>query len=256
MRWNQCRLTRQEIDETGFGEQPSEPALAHVAVCAGCREFRDQRVLLRELTASLPVVAAPADFDIKLRARLASSSAQRRSSILSFSELRFGSPVLAFAATILVLVGAVVVLNQVGFIRSRPTPSTHVAEVHPANVNPASTPVVIENGHEVKTTIPVTPPVVPTIAKGIHHGEKAIFAKNSPSALSKTSGDQSSDSSIKPAWSLKQTEPFITPATALQVSLQDGRGGMHTISLPPVSFGAQLGQPKSGTQAAAANRVW
>ena len=72
MKWMECRATRREIDEAG--EQLSTQALRHVASCAPCLAFQNERGRLRELLTSLEPVTAPADFDFRLRARIAAQT--------------------------------------------------------------------------------------------------------------------------------------------------------------------------------------
>jgi len=82
MRSLECRVTRQQIDELELGERPSERATAHLSLCAGCRDFRSERNELRQLVGSLESVVAPADFEMRLRARIAreQAPAENRSS--------------------------------------------------------------------------------------------------------------------------------------------------------------------------------
>src|SRR5439155_8036638 len=72
MKSMECRATRREIDEGG--EQLSAPALQHVASCAPCLAFQSERARLRGLLTSLEPVTAPADFDFRLRARIAAQT--------------------------------------------------------------------------------------------------------------------------------------------------------------------------------------
>src|SRR5260370_13172491 len=72
MKWMECRATRQEIDEGGG--QLSAQALRHVASCAQCLAFQNERARLRGLLTSLEPVTAPADFDFRLRARIAAQT--------------------------------------------------------------------------------------------------------------------------------------------------------------------------------------
>src|SRR6185295_17154140 len=96
-----CRVTRREIDELEIDQQPGEQASAHLAVCHGCAEFKRERTELRELIGSLEPVVAPADFDMRLRARLAG---QRRTNWAEpfFSRL-IGTPAIAMAAVMVIV---------------------------------------------------------------------------------------------------------------------------------------------------------
>ena len=82
MRSLECRFTRQQIDELELGERPSERATAHLSLCAGCRDFRAERNELRQLVGSLEPVVAPADFEMRLRARIAREQAPSQRTVL------------------------------------------------------------------------------------------------------------------------------------------------------------------------------
>src|SRR5205085_11196100 len=66
-----CQQCRTEIDahtpRAGLGAH----AAAHVSVCAACRTFQSERVRLQSLIGELEPVGAPADFEFRLRARMA-----------------------------------------------------------------------------------------------------------------------------------------------------------------------------------------
>src|SRR6185436_16524824 len=105
MRKNNCEVVRRELDELMIDEACSTAATAHLADCASCREFHEQQTKLRQIVGSLGTVEAPADFDFRLRARLAQSNG---SSVYS-PFVRRG---LAVAVMVMLLVvGAVVVRN-------------------------------------------------------------------------------------------------------------------------------------------------
>jgi hypothetical protein len=71
MRTINCRSVCREIEEADLGRQLSGPAIGHTRSCAQCLSFYEGRLKLRQLAASLGTVEAPADFDVRLRARLA-----------------------------------------------------------------------------------------------------------------------------------------------------------------------------------------
>ena len=71
MNGNQCRDVRQEIDQSELRQNLSANSEAHLAACAACKTFRNERGRLRELIGGLKPVTAPADFEMKLRARIA-----------------------------------------------------------------------------------------------------------------------------------------------------------------------------------------
>src|ERR1044072_4683388 len=74
MRDKQCEEIRRELEEVALNEEFSGAAAEHMGGCVDCREFQRQQLKLRQIVGSLGVVSAPADFDFRLRARLAADS--------------------------------------------------------------------------------------------------------------------------------------------------------------------------------------
>ncbi len=116
-----CRDTRREIDELEFSAEPSQRAIAHLATCASCRQFRAERAELRELVGSLEPVVAPADFDLRLRARLAAEKSSRPQ--IFFARL-FSTPALAAVALFVIVTGTVVWITQRQTSSTVSTPSS------------------------------------------------------------------------------------------------------------------------------------
>src|SRR2546423_13211095 len=69
-----CEIIRTELDELMLDEASSSAALEHLRNCADCRDFHEKQAKLRRVVGSLGTVAAPADFDFRLRARLANEA--------------------------------------------------------------------------------------------------------------------------------------------------------------------------------------
>src|ERR1700749_2267317 len=68
-----CKVFRTEIDEACDGGALGPRAAAHVASCAACGESLRGREALRGLVRGVGRVEAPADFEYRLRARMAGS---------------------------------------------------------------------------------------------------------------------------------------------------------------------------------------
>ncbi|HEX7177335.1 MAG TPA: hypothetical protein VF240_18905 [Pyrinomonadaceae bacterium] len=65
-----CKAYRDEADAADLGDAPGAAARAHLALCDACRIFRDEREGLRRLLGGMGSVAAPADFEFRLRAAM------------------------------------------------------------------------------------------------------------------------------------------------------------------------------------------
>lgn len=70
---SECKAYRRELSEAADGGALSDGASAHAALCGACGGELRERQSLRALVGSLGKVEAPADFEFRLRARLASA---------------------------------------------------------------------------------------------------------------------------------------------------------------------------------------
>src|SRR5437588_7685741 len=106
-----CRIVRREIDESELNLRLSDQAQAHIVSCPSCRKFRDERTRLRQLVGGLEPVTAPADFDLRLRARIAAER-QRPARASLFPHFLLSTPAMAAAAVIVMLAASIVWFSQ------------------------------------------------------------------------------------------------------------------------------------------------
>ena len=224
MRSLECRVTRQQIDELELGERPSERATAHLSLCAGCRDFSAERNELRQLVGSLEPVVAPADFEMRLRARLAREQSPTRQEPFFARLIRM--PALAAAALFVMVGGALVWVAQRDI-----EPSAPVATVQQPS------PVV--RASDLATTTPA-----PTDADGANSStDEGTHTVSSGSTRKNRAGSRprSEDHSVGPAPIVYQSDQAYVnaPSKPVVFALEDERGTKRKISLPPVSFGSQ-----------------
>src|ERR1051326_1460042 len=110
MSTNICRAVRREIDQSELGESLSDKSKAHIALCASCGTFRDERLQLRELVGGLRPPRSPADFDMRLRARIARERETPRQPFIF--RLVMSTPAIVVAAVLVIAVAAVVFFTQ------------------------------------------------------------------------------------------------------------------------------------------------
>ena len=227
MRTKNCEVIRQELDELMLGEAYSASVTEHLRECASCREFHDQQTRLRQIVGSLGTVSAPADFDFRLRARLANES----NNVVSFywPTARRG---LAFAAMLLVFATGAVLVRSVW---NRPAARSEVA----TGVQTTAP----EPPKQIELQPSLEPPkkVVAEITfKATPRNER--FAPVSPKRPLATQDFSSERAQVingqNPAGAF-EAFPLDASLQSFKVQLDDGRGNARTISVPTVSFGSQ-----------------
>jgi hypothetical protein len=224
MKSNTCRHVRREIDELDIGQNLGEQTMAHLASCAACAQFRSERVNLRELIGGLKPVAAPEDFDMRLRARLARerAGAERQPFFARF----IGMPAIATAAVAVLAVGMIVWIGQGNRDQSNSGVATKQSPVQSV------------------ATVNQTPPPSTATSEDLSDS-KGLAAAETGKGLSRkpkrpTRSVNSADYGLASANSYRANDSFVNaPSKRVVVSLEDDNGAKRKISLPPVSFGAQ-----------------
>jgi len=232
---NNCEVIRRQLDELMLDEACSAAVVEHLNECSACREFHQTQTKLRRMVGSIGTVAAPPDFDFRLRARLASESSGATIHYWSFA--RRG---LAFAALAFVFVsGAVVVRN----VLKQPTQKPAIAETNTTVT------------HESPRPVPAIPSNSPDSAQQFSAGlsgtnqpkvklDRSLQAgpriKRSLSVVESASQGASVISGSEPVGSgATAVIPIDASLQSLKVSLEDGRGNAKTISVPAIRFGSQ-----------------
>ena len=230
---NNCEFIRRELDELMLDETCNASVAEHLKECSACREFNQTQTKLRRMVGSLGTVAAPADFDFRLRARLASSSSNG-----VFHYWRVVQRALAVAAVLIVLgFGVVVVRNLVN------RPKEEVAkETAPAPQQPQPQPA--------RSVEPAQPRQAEhVIAQAPANNIERIRNERSSATGIKPKRISTIDSANTQAELISGSEAFSSDATTvfpidasvqpLRLSLDDGRGNAKTISVPTIRFGQQ-----------------
>jgi hypothetical protein len=233
-----CSAIQRKLDELLLNDGLGSEISTHLDGCAECSDFHSKRTSLRQLVGSLRTVPAPADFDFRLRARLANEN--------TGSTLRFWSnPYRTVAAALVValLVGVSFVVFQM--VRSKGT-SVNVTSGggNPTKIiaAPQVTPQIIRVEEQKQQTDSES-----MAAKGPQF-RNVIQKRGLPSdsrnkramAVTELSSDRAPlvrDS--KSEVSSEAIFPVDASQRSLRMSLFDSRGNPKTISLPSVSFGSQ-----------------
>ncbi len=228
-----CRTVRREIDEAEFGAHLSLSTHNHMKQCRACETFCEERTKLREMVSTLGIVAAPGDFEFRLRARLAGETPGPVRSFLPLN-LSFGVRAAGFALVLMVAMSAFVFVNfrspSNNDVVSQPRPETQGGE------NGTAPRKNIEGGQAVAAREPQILTAGPAAID--QHGPK-----RRPERRTTSTRDLASTSA--PVLRLANTTegsnvfPIAASNQKLRLSVDNGRGSSRTISLPTVSFGSQ-----------------
>ena len=235
MRNKNCEAIRRELDELMLDGTCSTSAAEHLKECSDCREFNRTQTKLRRMVGSLGTVEAPADFDFRLRARLANDST---SNVFHYWPLVQRG--LAVAAVVIVVAFGVVVVRNVlnqpkeVMVANPPAPRQSPAQVEPAPPNP---PANTSTGSEQ------TVANVPTSGPEKKSERKAQPGPRIKRPLSTVDFGFNRAEVISGSEAVNSDATTVFPIDAslepLRLSLDDGRGNAKTISVPTIRFGSQ-----------------
>ena len=232
MKDKRCEPVRRELEELMLNEHFSAGTAEHLQTCSDCRDFQRQHTKLRQIVGSIGTVNAPADFDFRLRARLAADSQAP-----SFRFWSFTVKGLATAAVLVVFgVGAVTVWQRMQIqppaVAVTPPPQVHepipregtIRETGSLAHGPEPIPVVADNGTQRRKS---------------ERSRSGSTPKRTVSSMDFSSERANVVSNTRPASNNATVFPIEASLQSVRVSLDDGRGNERTISLPTVSFGSQ-----------------
>ena len=235
-----CNQVRLEIDEAELTTPLSTAAKEHLKFCGECKEFHAKEMKLRQIVRSLEPVNAPADFDFRLRARLANDRSQANHFLASPLRL-FRSRSLAVAAMLLIFAATVFMIRQTN--RKGQVPDTTTASTR-------------DQGSHIADT-----PVTPVITQPTNEGTQATLAVNErnkpnrrtvnatvnkrPATSIEFSGTSAPVIRNEQSMATMAGFPLDVSKQSFKVSLDDAHGASKTILVPAVSFGA--GRALTGT---------
>lgn len=217
-----CQKVRRVIEATDRGDFLNAAAAEHIKGCRACEKLNEQHRELRNITANLGTVEAPADFDFRLRARLARANAEDVRP--GFGRFTFGLRSAALASLMVVFGGAMLIANL------------RTSEQHPVVEKPAANEAIV-----------AATPFQPTLGSpGLttpNLSQTSIRASNSNKRARTGTRDMASGRApvVRSNELMAHASDFPIDASTqpVKVSLDDGRGSSRTISVPTVSFGSQ-----------------
>lgn len=238
MRNNKCEMIRRELDELMLNEAYSASAGEHLKECLDCREFHQTQIKLRQMVGSLGPVAAPPDFDFRLRARLANDAGS-----VGVHDWSFARKGLAFGAVLVVFATGMFAVRNV---MNQGTDNPVIVERNPP-------PVQQESPKPAERIQPDAPP---------SSDQTAEVRENRPNRMRVVQGGlkirrpmATVDRASTRAGVIPTSEAVSSRATAvipidaslpsLKFSLDDGSGNPRTISVPTIRFGSQRMLPNA-----------
>lgn len=238
-----CKNIRQRIDQAELSEPLTDSTRAHLRVCEDCRQFEAERNALRELMAGLGPVAAPSDFDFRLKARLARETSQGNGTVLYF--LKSPRPI-ALAALLLLVVAAGGLLMR-NWIKSPAGSDEPLATQSQSSNSPNGNAVANVETTSVK---PDSPMIVdqPRISEAVVP-RKATYDNRRATAGLRRRAEKSAtrEMGLTSATIFDGANPDVAAGIvrvplnepALRISIDNGKGALRMVSLPTVSFGSQ-----------------
>ncbi|MGH9766910.1 MAG: hypothetical protein ACREAB_05685 [Blastocatellia bacterium] len=130
-----CKQIKEAIDTASRGALYGAPVTSHLNGCPDCRGHADETNSLLMLLSAQPRVQAPADFDFRLRARIARAQAEQASPVgildrigrLLAQTFSFGQAATAMAAVALAVFASTLYINR---DNGPQTPANDVAAVN------------------------------------------------------------------------------------------------------------------------------
>lgn len=169
-----CKDTQMAIDSASRRNPINESASAHVAACLDCRRYTDQSNSLLALLSAQPRIEAPADFDFRLRARIARAESQPSGGpvavLANFFGLSFSIKQAAASLAALAVMAAVTTFYFTNNSQQMTSNGSMIARVENSAqpVPPAKMVAQVENGASSNFDSP--PPVALKVASNVYTG--------------------------------------------------------------------------------------
>ena len=241
---SECKAYRREIEEAADVGLLSAPLRAHVSACRACAESLRERESVRALVSGLGRVGAPADFEFRLRARMAAVKTEGGRGRFGGARWLYGFAPVALAACFFI-VSATLYFRQAArpasagtpVAVSNPAPSAEPVRVAPVNDEheTASAPAVTDRGVAPAKQIVVSFFKAPKSSRQL--STRVRQAREVAAKVERPAADEPgtivSSVTAAPVISLK------TSNESLRVILRDERGAARVVPMRSVSFGSQ-----------------
>lgn len=251
-----CKIFQTEIGDRDWNVPLSLTTREHLDGCAECRKIHDEQTSLRILIGELEKVSAPADFESRLRSRIAAAEKAGRSS--SAWRPRF-SPAFSPNAASLALAAAFVLTSALTLRYARldqADPSySNTPMIETATKTPATLRAV--TSEEAGTPEPPARPAIEETVAGRSADNQHVAAhrRKTVGGQIRTARSVAAPSNTEAAAGgsntmVVTTAPVVSARAAVAIPVSSGvrpvsftlrneRGAAQRVSIEPVSFGTQ-----------------
>lgn len=254
-----CRHCKNEIEERDRRREIlSGAAEAHLAACANCRVFDEERVRLRQLIGGLEKIPAPPDFDLRLRARMNAAARGRaaRSDWLNLSPAALAWSAVAGCLALIVSASFYLQPEQVNLAVSHPEQARLVIpqmqttgeEINSATTARAQSATEIEMPQPPVEILRRNAPAprrssrsVRTSARQKRSETARVVNRSEESNVLSVRGSSATFAPIDLQRGASSSIPlqFRVPERPLEILLGDAQGTPRTLSIDSVSFGSR-----------------
>lgn len=168
-----CKHYQREIEHFDSVHIMSANVAKHIETCADCSGFKREHDSLHKLIGNLERVAAPANFDAKLRARLYQSKAHQQG-VFTWLNLSLLRPAIGVGFALVLLVFGLVFVRPMFIDDGKTLGEVAVKGFQAQKIKP-----VVD---EVKKPNPQQTPVLETVAGTVEttHQKKQVLIRNKP----------------------------------------------------------------------------
>lgn len=252
-----CQKCKIEIEERDSRRQfLSGAAEDHLAGCASCRVFGEERLALRRLVGGLERVSAPADFEFRVRARMVAErdAGASRAAWFGFSPAALSWPL---AGCLALVISASLYLQQRPTTTAPPipaeqsraattaTPATQSAVVEAASPDGQATGTGTRPGGVEVVSTKTSPaqrrrltPARLAVGAGVEREATRQIEESTSTSLSGATPLVATGGAVRGEGALIPVQ-LDAPEGQLKVLLRDTSGGARTISVDSVSFGSR-----------------
>jgi hypothetical protein len=251
-----CKVFRREIGEASGRGDLAGAVAAHADSCHACGETLREREAVRGLVRGLARVEAPADFEFRLRARMAAAEVKGRRGPFGGLRLVYKFAPVALATAFLIVSGALYLrqtpngsragapAGDAGEVASNATgaqtkaPAARVDSQNSTAAPGKAAPVEVAD----RTDGPKSHMAKATAPRPQHTARRSTEAARVTGGAGQVEALNTTVASVSSAAVIRGRTlsiPMETGAAPLRLLLRDERGAMRLVPVRSVSFGAQ-----------------